>query len=282
MITEKVKQEIESTLGEKIVSITPLSAANNAHIYRLKTSKNRRVVVKIAERGLDIEAFMLNYLTQKTQLPVPAVIYSNAHIILMEYVEAHHSLDIKGQIHAAELLSDLHKIKGDAFGFERDTLIASLHQPNEQAKDWVSFFTEHRLLYMANQALDEGKIDAKMRKQFDKLAAKLPAYLQGHSQPCLIHGDIWSGNVLAGRDKVAAFLDPAIYYADPEIELAFISLFDTFGEQFFRHYNEISPIRFGFFEERRHIYNLYPLLVHTRLFGSSYARKAQKILDKFA
>ncbi len=36
-----------------------------------------------------------------------------------------------------------------------------------------------------------------------------------------------------GRGKIAAFLDPAIYYADPEIELAFIKLLNTFDIGFF-------------------------------------------------
>jgi fructosamine-3-kinase len=97
-----------------------------------------------------------------------------------------------------------------------------------------------------------------------------------------VHGDVWGGNILCGNGRVAAFLDPAIYYADPEVELAFIRLLNTFSDSFFARYSEISPIRPGFFEERAHIYSLYPLLVHTRLFGTSYARKAQKILDKFA
>ncbi|NTV46695.1 MAG: fructosamine kinase, partial [Chlorobiales bacterium] len=81
--------------------------------------------------------------------------------------------------------------------------------------------------------------------------------------------------------KIAAFIDPAIYYAHPEIELAFITLFSTFGRHFFDAYNERSGIRRGFFEERRDIYNLYPLLVHTRLFGGHYLHSAESILSRF-
>ena len=78
-----------------------------------------------------------------------------------------------------------------------------------------------------------------------------------------------------------AFLDPAIYFADYEVELAFATLFETFGDEFFTKYQQITPIAPGFFEERRDIYNLYPLLAHTRLFGPSYARKVQKIVERF-
>ncbi len=60
-------------------------------------------------------------------------------------------------------------------------------------------------------------------------------------EPALIHGDVWTTNVLAQDDRITGFLDPAIYYADPEIELAFITLFNTFGQPFFQRYHELRP-----------------------------------------
>lgn len=281
MITASVQAEIEQHLKRKIASFSPLSAANNAQIYRLSFDDGTTCVGKVAERGLDTEAYMLNYLREKSKLPIPAIYYSNEHVIIMEFIQSHHSLDDEGQRNAAELLADLHKIRAESYGHEKDTLIASLRQPNPQTRNWVEFFAQHRLLYMAGEALKEDKIDKKFLKQVEKLAGKLSNFIKAPNPPSLIHGDVWGGNILAGRGKIMAFLDPAIYYADPEIELAFIRLLNTFGEAFFKRYNEINPIQPGFFEERADIYSLYPLLVHTRLFGASYARKAQRILDKF-
>ena len=281
MISATLQAEIENAMKARITAIAPLSAANNAQIYRIGLDGGRVLVAKVAERGLDIEAWMLGYLKTKSQLPVPAVLYSNEHVIVMEFVPSSHTLDDACQRNAADLLAALHGIRADLYGLERDTLIGALRQPNAQNKDWAVFFGQQRLLYMAEEAKKENKIDAKMMKQAEKLAARLPQLLQGFAPPSLIHGDIWGGNILAGKGKIAAFLDPAIYYADPEIELSFIRLFNTFGETFFRRYNEIRPIRPGFFEERSDIYSLYPLLVHARLFGASYARKAQKILYRF-
>ncbi len=77
------------------------------------------------------------------------------------------------------------------------------------------------------------------------------------------------------------FVDPAIYYAHPEIELAFTTLFGTFERPFFDRYHELRPIAPGFFEERRDIYNLYPLLVHVRLFGGSYVSSVERTLRQF-
>ena len=92
---------------------------------------------------------------------------------------------------------------------------------------------------------------------------------------------MWTSNILATGDRVTGFIDPAIYYANPEIELAFTTLFGTFGDWFFERYREINPIQPGFFHGRRDIYNLYPLLVHVRLFGGSYVNSVESTLRRF-
>lgn len=94
-------------------------------------------------------------------------------------------------------------------------------------------------------------------------------------------GDIWSRNVLARNGRVVGLIDPAIYYGHPEAELAFITLFNTFGDAFFQRYHALRPIAAGFFEERRDLYNLYPLLVHVRSFGGGYVHSVDQILRRF-
>lgn len=281
MLTPALQAEVEQHIRQKIASVAPLSAANTAQIYRVVTEDKTPFVAKAAASGMDLEAWMLNYLRTKTRMPVPAVFYSNDHVILMQFISAHHSLNDDAQRNAAEILAGLHQIHDEFYGFERDTLVASLHQPNKQSRSWMEFFGQQRLLYMAGEAQKEGKVDKAFMKQMEKLVGKLDKYIKNPAPPSLVHGDVWGGNILAGNGTIAAFLDPALYFADPEIELAFIRLLNTFGAPFFTRYNEINPLRPGFFEERAELYSLYPLLVHTRLFGTSYARKAQRILDKF-
>lgn len=281
MITPQLQAEIEQAISGSIVAIAPLSAANNAQIYRLLLEGGGTRVAKVAERGMETEAWMLRFLKEHSSLPVPEVEFSNDHVIIMEFIESQDMIDYRGQRHAAEQLAALHAIGAEKYGLERDTAIGSLRQPNKQSDNWPAFFAEQRLLYMARAAFDENKIDKRMMQQAEKLAGKLPDILRDAAPPGLVHGDVWGGNIIIGRGKIAAFLDPAVYFADPEVELAFIRLFNTFDDSFFARYNDIRPIRPGFHEERADIYNLYPLLVHTRLFGASYARKAQKIFDRF-
>jgi len=105
--------------------------------------------------------------------------------------------------------------------------------------------------------------------------------LEAPSQPALIHGDCWSGNVLVKTGRIAGFIDPAIHWAHPEIELAFGTLFGPLGEAFFARYRDMAPLAPGFFEARRDLYNLYPLLVHVQLFGGGYVNSVAQTLEKF-
>ena len=125
------------------------------------------------------------------------------------------------------------------------------------------------------------RIMAAFLSRLERFGGQLDRWLAEPDQPALIHGDVWTTNVLARDGRIVAFIDPAIYFADPEIELAFTTLFGTFGEPFFKRYAELRPLRPGFLEERRDIYNLYPLLVHVRLFGGSYVHSVDSTLRRF-
>ena len=165
-------------------------------------------------------------------------------------------------------------------GYERDTLIGPLHQPNPRSERWVPFFAEHRLLAMARAAEGEGALPAKLLIRLERLAERLPDYLTEPAHPSLLHGDLWTGNVLVRGDRVAGFVDPAIYYGHPEIELAFTTLFGTFGATFFETYGKLAPLDREFHAIRCALYKLYPTLVHVRLFGGAYIPPIEQTLSR--
>jgi fructosamine-3-kinase len=200
----------------------------------------------------------------------------------MEHIEGESRFSESAQRHAAELLATLHNISGAYFGFERDTLIGGLHQPNPRCDSWIDFFRDQRLFYMAGEAARVGRLPGHFLRRLEQFANHLGDWLSEPEYPALIHGDVWTTNVLASGGHITGFLDPAIYYAHPEIELAFITLFNTFDAAFFRRYSELRPIAPAFFETRRDIYNLYPLLVHVRLFGGGYVASVDAILRRFS
>jgi fructosamine-3-kinase len=251
-------------------------------VYRAELSDGTLVVAKVDHAGdshLEREAYMLRYLKERTDLPVPEIYHSSESLLLMQMMPGGGNLS-GAQEHAAELLAGLHGITADAYGHEQDTLIGSLPQPNPWTQSWVEFFRDHRLLYLAGVAHEAGRLPANLRLRVEKLAGSLGEILEEPERPSLIHGDVWGGNVLAEGSRITAFLDPAIYHADPEVELAFITLFNTFDERFFSCYRELQGMRSGFFEERRHLYNLYPLLVHVYFFGGHYVNSVESTLRR--
>jgi fructosamine-3-kinase len=273
---------VETALGRRLLNTRPLGGGCIGEVYRAELSDGSPVVAKVDRTGeshLEREAYMLRYLRENSELPVPEVYHSSGDLLLMQFVEGGGDFS-RAETHAADLLAALHGITADAYGHERDTLIGSLSQPNSWTASWVEFFRDYRLLYSARVGSEAGRLPLDLRARVDKLAENLDEIVNEPERPSLIHGDVWSGNVLAKGDRITAFLDPAIYHADHEIELAYISLFNSFGERFFRRYAELREIQPGFFEERRYLYSLYPLLVHVYFFGGHYMRSVERTLGR--
>jgi fructosamine-3-kinase len=283
-VTEKILAEgIEEYLGERLLSARPMGGGCIGEVYRVELEGGAPLVAKVDRKSashLEREAYMLRYLGENSDLPVPQVFHGSQTLLLMEYVEGSSRFSDSAERHAAELLAALHGISADAYGHERDTLIGSLDQPNLWTGSWSEFFREQRLLYLARVAYEAGRLPKGDLERIHRLAERLDDYLEEPERPSLVHGDVWSANVLAKGDSITAFLDPAIYHADPEVELAFISLFDSFGDAFFERYAEIRGIRDGFFEGRRDLYNLYPLLVHVYFFGGGYLESVRTTLRR--
>lgn len=278
-----ISEGVEVSLGERLLSARPIGGGCIGEVYRVELENGTPLVAKVdreAASHLEREAYMLGYLRENSELPVPQVYYGSETLLLMEFIEGSSRFSREAEHHAAELLAALHDVTADAYGHERDTLIGSLDQPNPWSESWVEFFRENRLLYLADVAHRSGRLPAGDRGRIDRLAGKLEGLIEEPERPSLIHGDVWSANVLAKGDRISAFLDPAIYHADREMELAFISLFNSFGQSFLDRYRELRGIRDGF-ETRRNIYNLYPLLVHVYFFGGGYLGSVRSTLSRF-
>lgn len=286
MLSAAHASRIEAATGAPAVRATSLGGGCVANVARVALSDGRCVVAKLGSAGskLDIEAAMLRTLAGVEGFTVPAVITAAPDFLVMEYIDGDEGLTREAELHAADLLAALHAHRRPHCGLDYDTLIGGLDQPNPWTASWVEFFGEQRLNAMARQALEAERIDARMARRVEVLTGRLGSIIDEPSGGAsLVHGDVWAGNVLVRAGRIAAFIDPAIYYGHPEVELAFITLFSTFGPAFFDRYAARRGISLdaGFFSERRRLYNLYPLLVHARLFGGSYVERVEATLASF-
>lgn len=163
-------------------------------------------------------------------------------------------------------LAQLHRVRADRWGWDRDGFIGSLPQSNAQASDWAAFWWERRLEPQLQRS-GYGPVGA---EPWNRLEAALPGLLAPADEdgPSLLHGDLWGGNVIHAR-RGPALVDPACYFGHREVDLAMSELFGGFNEAFYRAYAAEWPLLEGW-RVRRQIYQLYYLLVHVNLFGSSY------------
>lgn len=272
-MSQELHEIVAREFGTAVETMRPLGGGCIGEVFQAELADGRTVVAKVdggAAPKLDVEGYMLQYLRDHSALPVPEVLWSAPSLLVMAHVPGDSHFSRASEEHAAALLGALHGVQGRACGLDRATLIGGLHQPNPWTESWVAFFRDQRLLHMAAEARREGVMPPALLKRIEAFAAGLDQFLEEPPVPALLHGDVWTTNVLAAGGRITGFIDPAVYYGHPEIELAFITLFSTFGPAFFDAYEGIRGIRPGFFEERRDIYNLYPLLVHARLFGPGY------------
>jgi fructosamine-3-kinase len=280
-----LKARIEQALGARVVEARPLPVGFGLDGVEVRLADGRHFAVKARHSGagpsLELEAYMLRELARLSELPVPHVHYADPDLLVMDFIETDSGgITERGERHAGELIAELHATPRERFGYARDTLIGPLPQPNPQTGRWVPFFRDHRLLHMAEHASAEGSLPAALMQRIERLAGRLDDHLVEPAFPSLLHGDLWTGNVLVRGGRIAGFVDPAIYCGSPEIELAFTTMFGTFGQAFFEAYQGSMRLEPGFHEVRRDLYNLYPTLVHVRLFGASYLARIDQTLSK--
>lgn len=187
-----------------------------------------------------------------------------AAFIEMERLELGATPDWRAMAH---MLAALHRQVSDRFGWASDNWIGLSPQKNALGGDWPAFFRDCRLMPQIERARRSG------------FALEMPplSALQAHRpQPALVHGDLWGGNVGFTAAGPVIF-DPAVYYADREVDLAMTELFGGFPRAFYSAYREAFPLEPGY-ERRRPLYNLYHLLNHLNLFGAGYLAQVQATL----
>jgi len=224
----------------------------------------------------------LDYLRRHTFLKIPKIFGTGKieaqNYLLMEWIPSGEPVKDYWE-DLGRGLATLHQTTAKKFGLAEDNYIAVLPQVNTEHDHWSDFFIENRLEKMVVQAASNGLLDKDLLGKLRKLYSQLPSVFP-KEVPSLLHGDLWSGNVLVTGKGRPCLIDPAVYFGHREMDLAFSRLFGGFSTRFYQAYQEVLPVEPGF-EDRLDLYNLYPLLVHLNLFGKSYLSSVEKVIKKF-
>ncbi len=211
------------------------------------------------------------------QLRVPRVIAQGANpvgaFLVLEFLPLQ-PLNEASESRLGVALAHLHRHTAPAFGWDRDNVIGATTQLNGWLPDWPRFWRERRLepqLYWASEK--RLRLDG-----VERLLRALPRWLDHQPAASLVHGDLWQGNVGCLADQTPVVMDPAVYYGDREVDLAFTALFGGFSEAFYRAYLEAWPLPPGS-ELRIRLYNLYHELNHFNLFGEPYGEQVRATVE---
>ena len=241
--------------------------------------------------------------------PCPEVFYADADMLVIAWV-AHEPASVGGKAaarDAARVVAKLHRATPHAtpratpppspppasscsfssppFGYAYDTPLGSLLQDNRihARASWISFYREQRLLPLVRKCQDAGQLDIDLARAIGELPLERLLAHREAVRPALLHGDLWRGNMLFAKDRLAALIDPALYYGDPQVDCAMLRLFPAMSDDFFAAYREAAESSLSREEERLcdDLYALYPLLVHCLLFGRRYNAPLARVLHQY-
>lgn len=277
---------IERAFGAALVRRQPVGGGCISAAERLWFDNHRTVFVKYNAglRGaFPKEARGLRELAKAEVLTIPGVLFVNDDCIVLQWIEAGE----KSPTFMEEFgrgLAQLHRQTQADFGWHEDNYLGASPQLNASEQtglSWAEFFWEFRLLFQLKLAEENGFATSELRKRMNALEQNLDKLLEGSEEsPSLLHGDLWSGNVLVDSEGHPCLIDPAVYYGHREAEFGMTSLFGGFGPSFYDAYNEVFPLPPGH-KERLGLYQLYHLLNHMNLFGGGYYDQSLAVLKAY-
>jgi fructosamine-3-kinase len=232
----------------------------------------------------EVEARGLRLLRATGALRVPQVIVygeSPAYLIL-EWIESAARVDErKFTVGFGQALAALHRVTGAAFGLDHDNFIGGQPQRNTPGTSWPQFYRDQRIAAQMELARSLGRLPPQREALLNGVIDRMESILDGSGNPpSLIHGDLWSGNYFVGQDGAPVVVDPAVYYGDREVEMAFTQLFGGFPAGFIEAYHDAYPLDTGY-EYRRPLLQLYPMLVHLNHFGEAYGSGVDAICRRY-
>lgn len=280
-MTPEVASGIEQALGARVTDTRQLGGGDINDAFEVSLGDGRTIFVKSNPSpppGMFLaEARGLEWLEEAQALRVPRVLASSDSFLALEYLRStRRKPDFDERLGRG--LAALHAFGAPSFGLGHDNFIGRLPQSNRMAPDWPSFYWVERLEPQLRLANDRGRIGGGLLRRFEGLGRELHDLVGEGERPARLHGDLWGGNLHIDEAGEPCLIDPAVYGGHREIDLAMMRLFGGFGPRVYDAYREAFPLSVGA-SERVSLYQLYPLLVHVNLFGSTYVGSVERALS---
>ena len=180
-------------------------------------------------------------------------------------------LGADGEAELGRMLATVHRAGAPRFGSlpaPGPLFVGRCEVPSPEADDWNAYYMEHRLMPLAARA--------GLSREVERVHVDAPT-----EPPARLHGDLWTGNVLADCAGRPWLIDPAAYGGHREVDLAMLALFGTVPARTLAAYEEVAPLADGW-RDRVELWQLFPLLVHAVLFGGGYVAQSRELALRLA
>lgn len=275
-MSDDVADAVARLIGRRVTDVRRLSGT----LAEVTLGGTEVVVVKrgSGRNAVRAEAAGLRWLAESNTVWVPEVYGEDEDWLVVQRVTTGHP-----SVPAAERLgrdlAALHAAGAPAFGAAPpdgpvEAWIGLAPMRNITGSSWPEWYAEHRVLPYLRRAVDQGALRSAETAMVERVCDRLPELAGPAEPPARLHGDLWSGNVLWAKDGNAWLIDPAAHGGHRETDLAMLRLFGCPQlDVVLTGYQHVAPLAEGW-QRRIGLHQLFPLLVHTVLFGGGYAGQA--------
>ncbi|MEQ3626284.1 MAG: fructosamine kinase family protein [Celeribacter sp.] len=264
----QLSARVTGLLGREVVGLLPLGGGDLSTVYAATLRDGDTVVVKPGPHVV-AEAEMLAAI-RASGCPTPEVVHASGNLMVMQQLASGGVPGSEGWAELGLALRQLHGATGPAYGRECDHAFGPALIPNGRVAEWPLFWAENRLLAWPET------LPQKIAARVEHVANRIDELLPAEPPAALLHGDLWSGNVLwTPEGRLSGLIDPASYHGHGEVDLAMLHLFGRPDDALHIAYGT-DPA----FLQRRAVYQLWPALVHLRLFGRGYLAMVTDLLDR--
>jgi protein-ribulosamine 3-kinase len=230
----------------------------------------------------EIELAGLRLLSERsgvlTPTPIGIVPVAGGTICILEAVQAVERAPRHWR-QIGRALARIHQVRGDRFGLDIHSYFGPLVQDNTPTSDWAAFFAERRLAPALRWAVDSDKLPPAVIRPVEKLISRLPELCGPEVVPTLLHGDAQQNNFIS-TDMGPVVIDPAVYYGHPEIDLAYVDLWQAVPDDVYAGYQDELPIDPGFWE-RRDLWRLWGYLAAVAVEGPIHLGRLTGALQRY-
>jgi len=178
-----------------------------------------------------------------------------------------------------QALARIHRLTGDRFGLETNGYFGPLPQDNTPMVGWAEFYAQRRLEPGLRLATASGNLPVEVARQVEKLISRLPELCGPQPVPTLLHGDAQQNNWISTAAGPVV-IDPAVYFGHPEMDLAFIDIWQGVPGEVLQAYQDELPVDPGFWE-RRDLWRIWGYLAAVTVEGPAYLARLIAAVEKY-